>query len=205
MERSRKAKKSILIVLLLVVVGLSIGFAAFTSNLKIKSSATVTPNPNTFKVVFSSSTTESAAGEAKGDGTYGQNASFAKDAKELTGLKAEFTAPGQTATWEVNSYNDGEFDAFLNSVTLGTITCEAKDGTSAEMVENVVMKLSVAITDENGETTTYDATTASISDHILSKGRAEKVVVSLAYQSGKVDGDFTVDVSEIILGYDSVD
>lgn len=205
MERSRKAQKSILIVLLLVVVGLSIGFAAFTSNLKIKSSATVTPNPNTFKVVFSASDTESKAGDVKGDGIYGKNATFAKDAKELTGLKADFTAVGQEATWEVYSFNDGEFDAFLNSVTLGTITCEAKDGTSTDMVANVVMKLSVAITDENGETTTYDATTANVSSHILSKGKAEKVVVSLEYVSGKVDGDFTVDVSEIILGYDSVD
>ncbi len=204
MEKSRKAKKSILIILLLLVVGLSIGFAAFTSNLTIRSSATVTPNPNTFKVVFSSSKTESAGGSAVTDGTYATGGTFAQNATTLEGLTATFTAPGQTATWELYSFNDGEFDAFLNSVTVGDITCEAKEGTDADKVAEAAkgIKISVAVNSE-----TYNTTTNGITGHTLAKGTGEKVTVTLSYESGSAiaDGDFNVKIGDIVLGYDSID
>ena len=54
MEKERKHNKLILIILLILILGLSIGFAAFTSKLKIQSTATVSPDANSFKVVYSS-------------------------------------------------------------------------------------------------------------------------------------------------------
>ena len=54
MEKERKHNKAILILLLILILGLSIGFAAFASRLKIQSSATVSPDANSFKVAFSS-------------------------------------------------------------------------------------------------------------------------------------------------------
>lgn len=204
MEKSRKAKKSILIILLLLVVGLSIGFAAFTSNLTIKSSATVTPNPNTFKVVFSSSKTESAGGAATTDGTYGKGGTFAQNATTLEGLTATFTAPGQTATWTLNSFNAGEFDAFLNNVTVGTITCEAKDGTDATKVAEAAKGISISV---KVGPATYTETTNTITGHTLPKGEGEEVVVTLTYAGGSAiaDGDFDVKIGDIVLGYDSID
>lgn len=204
MEKSRKTKKSILIVLLLVVVGLSIGFAAFTSKLTIKSSATVKPNPNTFKVVFSTDSSESQGGSVTTDGTYAKGGSFATDATTIEGLTAEFTAPGQTATWEIYSLNNGEFDAFLNSVTVGNITCEAKEGTDNDKVTEAAKGIKLKVEVGSAQ---YETTTTGISSHPLAKGNSEKVKVTLSYEAGSAiaDGDFTVKVGDIILGYDSVD
>ena len=55
MERDRSAKIIAIVALCVAVVGLSIGFAAFSNNLTIKSNATVTPNQNDFDVNFSTS------------------------------------------------------------------------------------------------------------------------------------------------------
>ncbi|MBQ9071584.1 MAG: hypothetical protein IJY25_00295, partial [Bacilli bacterium] len=50
-------KKLIIMIALIAVVGVSIGFAAFSSSLLIKSSLSVDPDSSTFSVVFSSSST----------------------------------------------------------------------------------------------------------------------------------------------------
>lgn len=204
MGKSRKAKKSILIVLLLLVVGLSIGFAAFNSNLTIKSSATVKPDKSTFRVVFSTSKTESAGGAAELDGTYAKGGTFAQDSTTLEGLSATFTAPGQTATWKLNSFNDGEFDAFLNTVTVGAITCTPKEGTDPAKVTEAAKGISIKVTVGGVD---YDVTTEGITAHTLKKGTGEEVIVTLTYkaQSAIADGDFDVAIGDIILGYDSID
>ena len=51
MERQRKYKMFSIIALMFAVVGLSVGFAAFSKVLTINSSATVTPNEEDFKIV----------------------------------------------------------------------------------------------------------------------------------------------------------
>lgn len=202
MEKSRKAKKSILIVLLLLVIGLTIGFAAFISELTISSSATVEGNAQNFKVAFSESETEitgntaTTAGNATAGGTFSGTA--------LTGLKANFTAPGQTATWTVYAYNDGQFDAFLNDVTIGTITGTAGEGTTQSYVDEAVKGISVSVTvaDDN-----YTQTATDVDGHKLEQGKGEAIVVTLAYaaDSAIADGDFTVNIGDIKLNYESVD
>lgn len=204
MEKSRKMNKAILLVLLVLVVGLSIGFAAFTSNLTIKSSATVKPDATTFKIVFSTSNEESVGGSAVTDGKYASGGTFADGSTTLEGLKATFTEPGQTATWELYAYNDGAYDGFLNTVTLGKITCTPKEGTSADMVAAAAngIKLTVNVGDA-----TYQTTTEGITGHNLNQEAGEKIKVTLTYQAGSAiaDGDFDVSIGDIILGYDSVD
>ena len=50
-------KKLIILVALIAVVTISVGFAAFSSSLLIKSSLSVDPNASDFRVVFSTSDT----------------------------------------------------------------------------------------------------------------------------------------------------
>lgn len=52
MEKERQVKILSIIVLVIAIVGMSLGFAAFSVSLKIESSATVTPNPDDFKMVI---------------------------------------------------------------------------------------------------------------------------------------------------------
>lgn len=202
MEKERKHNKLILIILLILILGLSIGFAAFTSKLKIQSTATVSPDANSFKVVFSSKSNVLEEGNIVlgGKATGGV---FEKNATTLSSLNANFTAPGQTATWKFYAYNNGEYDAFLNSVTLGAIVCTPDGADPAKVIEaakGINIKISVG-----GQT--YTSTTEGINSHILQKGKGEEVIVTLSYADGSaiVDGKFNVNIGDIILEYNSAD
>lgn len=208
MEKSRRNKKIVLIVLLLIVVGLSIGFAAFTATLKIQSSASVIGDKNTFKVVFSESASEVTGSQTAVSGVASAG-TF--NGTELTGLTATFTQPGQTATWEVYAFNAGQFDAFLKSVTFenatgatSTIKGVAGDGTTQSYVDEAVKGMSIKV-DVRGET--YTATKTGITNHKLTQADGEKITVTLSYDSTAAiaDGDFTVNIGDILLGYESVD
>lgn len=202
MEKSRKAKKSVLIVLLLLVVGLSIGFAAFSSQLTISSSAKVEGNEQNFKVVFSDNATSASGSTAVTAGQATSGGNF--NGTELTGLNAEFTEPGQTATWTVYAYNAGQFDAFLNDVTIGEITGTALNTTTQSFVNEAVKGLSVSV---KVGATSYEQSTSAISNHKLQQGQGETVVITLKYAAGSAiaDGDFTVNIGDIKLNYESID
>lgn len=210
MEKSRKTKKVILIVLLLLIVGLSIGFAAFGEDLTIRTGATVTPNPDGFAVVFSASKTEAIAGQTVTDGTYAQAANIEANSTTLPSVETEklsatFTEPGQTATWKFYSFNNGIYDAFLNDVTIGDITCTAKQGTDQSKVDEAAEGISVTVS-VGGSTYTGKGNSA-INGHSLAKNSGEEIVVTLKYaaNSAIADGNFDVTVGDIILGYDSID
>ena len=202
MEKERKHNKAILILLLILILGLSIGFAAFASRLKIQSSATVSPDANSFKVAFSSKPNVLEEGNIVlgGKATGGV---FEKNATTLSSLNANFTAPGQIATWKFYAYNSGEYDAFLNAVTLGTIVC-APDGADPAKVIEAAKGISIKIS-VGGQT--YTSTTEGINSHILEKGKGEEVIVTLSYADGSaiVDGKFNVNIGDIILEYNSAD
>lgn len=201
MEKSRKTKKSVLIIVLLLVVGLSIGFAAFTQELTIQSSASVKGDTSTFKVAFSESPSE-VTGSAATTGGKAQGGTFS--GATLTGLTAEFTAPGQQATWELYAYNDGQFDAFLKAVTVGAITGTAKTGTTQAYVDEAIKGIKIKVTVGAAE---YATTTEDITAHKLEKTKGEKVKVTLEYAAGSAiaDGDFTVNIGDIKLNYESMD
>lgn len=203
MEKSRKTKKSVLIILLLLVVGLSIGFAAFASKLTISSSATIKGNAQNFKVVFSDSATSVSGTSAVTAGKATSGGSFS--GTELTGLKAEFTEPGQTATWTVYAYNAGQFDAFLNDVTIGEITGTALSSTTQSFVDEAIKGVKVSV--KVGASNAYTTTTSGISNHKLTQGNGEAITITLSYEAGSAiaDGDFTVNIGEIKLNYESID
>lgn len=203
MEKERKNRKIILIVLLIAVLALSIGFAAFTSKLRIQSGATVTPDPTAFKVVFSSSATSSIEGTP----IYGGKASggtIDKGATTISGLNANFTAPGQEATWTFYAFNDGEYNAFLNAVTVGTISCIADEGTDPVKVTEASKGIKLKVSVGGKEYTSSDN---AIDSHGLTKNTGEQVIVTLTYEEGSttVDGNFDVIIGDITLEYNSAD
>ena len=63
MTNTRKKQVRTLAILLIAVVGLTIGFAAFTSSLRIKTRLSVNPNKGTFNVKFSKASDKLDEGE----------------------------------------------------------------------------------------------------------------------------------------------
>ena len=215
MERDRSAKIIAIVALCVAVVGLSIGFAAFSNNLTIKSNATVSPNQNDFDVNFSTSNTSELDGTVSGVGT---NSATAEDATidnsaspTITGLKANFTEPGQKVTYSFYAHNAGKYVAYLNNVTYANVSgqtatkvCTPGTNTDATMVQAACNGISVSV--EVGSEK-YTGSMDSITNHLLDLDAYEEVVVTIEYTStaSRADGDFEVAFGDITLTYDSVD
>lgn len=216
MERERGSKIIAIIALCVGIVGLSLGFAAFSSTLKISSSAEVKPSSDNFNVDFSTTTGSVVDGTVTptfvGTGVTGADATISNAANDstITGLKANFTEPGQSVTYKFYAHNEGEYEAFLKSITYGNAadstsfrTCTPGTNTTKSLVdaacENIT--LSVKVSNDNDTVTTDESTTAN---HSLAAGDTDVVEVTIAYGgTARADGDFTVAFGDVTLLYSS--
>lgn len=206
----------ILAVLALVVgvVGVTLGYAAFSNTLTITSSAEVHPDASKFNVDFSSSSSavqtsaitptlspNNVTGFTATNGTIDNT-----NDPTITNLSATFTEPGQSATYEFYAFNAGEYIAYLNSIVFsGTKTCTAASGTTQSLVDAACpgIKLSVQVGSENATETSM----ASITGHTLAKNTGELVTVVISYEANSAiaDGNFTVTFPNVVLTYASAD
>lgn len=146
MEKKRGNQVMAIAALFIAVIGLSLGFAAFSNTLTISSSATVTPDSSEFDVDFSniSSAVQTTYnnGTSDVDGvatvstvpvspaantltyTRGVISNSVAGAPTITGLSAAFTEPGQSVTYTFYTYNAGHLVAYLREINFGsTISC----------------------------------------------------------------------------------
>ena len=213
MGENRGYKIIAIVALVLGTIGVTLGYAAFSSTLTIKSSAEVKPDSSTFNVDFSSSSSAVETNDItptlnKTVSGFTATAATINNASDplISNLKATFTEPGQSATYSFYSYNAGEYVAYLNSIVFsGNKTCTAKSGTTQALVDSACngISLSVKVGSESATTTSV----ANVTGHTLGLGAAEEVVVVISYAEGSAlaDGDFDVTLPDIVLTYDSVD
>lgn len=215
MDRDRSTKVIAIVALCVAVFGLSVGFAAFSNDLTIKSEATVKPNASDFDVNFSSSDTSETDGTVTATSTAGVTAQDATinnaTAPTISGIKVEFTEPGQSAKYSFFAHNAGKYNAFLNNVTFknakdanANIACVAAEGTNANMVASACQGISIKV---KVGTTTFVEPTPTITSHELPIDQYEPVEVTIEYKTGaaRADGDFQVNIGDIVLTYGSVD
>lgn len=215
MDRDRSTKVIAIVALCVAVFGLSVGFAAFSNDLTIKSEATVKPNASDFDVNFSSSDTSETDGTVTATSTAGVTAQDATinnaTAPTISGIKVEFTEPGQSAKYSFFAHNAGKYNAFLNNVTFknakdanANIVCVAAEGTNANMVASACQSISIKV---KVGTTTFVEPTPTITSHELPIDQYEPVEVTIEYKTGaaRADGDFQVNIGDIVLTYGSVD
>ena len=218
MEKNRGSKIVAVVALCVAVVGVTLGFAAFSNTLNIKSSATVNPSGDTFNIDFSSSADEVVDGAVTptsnpssvvaGEATINNGGSN----PEISGLTATFTEPGQSATYTFYVHNIGEYDAFLKSITYNNAasgstfrTCTAGSSTTDELVQAACDDITVSV--KVGSDAEVTTTSSGITGHELAIDANETVVVEIEYAAGgdRADGDFTVAFGDIALLYSTVD
>ena len=217
MEKNRSAQVIAIVALVVGVVGLSIGFAAFSSVLNIQTSANVKPDSSTMNVDFSSAEDKVSIAEiiptATPSSLVTTNAVIDNSGyPTISNLSAKFTEPGQTVVYKFYAYNAGELNAYLKSIVFGNVpgqnttkVCTALDGTYDALVQKACEKISVKVKVGNElETSTGKA---SITGHTLNKGTGEMVTVTLEYEAGaeRADGDFNISFGDITLNYSSAD
>ena len=218
MEKDRGSKVIAVVALCVAVVGVTLGFAAFSTTLNIKPSASVSPTGSTFNVDFSSSDsaveTNLVTPVKDPDSITAGNATInnAGSNPEIRGLTATFTEPGQDVTYTFYVHNIGEYDAFLKSITYNNAAsgstfrkCTAGGGTTDSLVQNACDDITVSV--KVGSDAEVTTTKPNITGHSLAIDAHETVVVKIAYAAGgdRADGDFTVAFGDIALLYSTVD
>ena len=213
----KKQKIIIIIALIVMLIGMSVGFAAFSTNISISSSAGVAPSATDFHIKFSSSESSVVTGQItpSTSGATGEKATLNNSGTmpTISGLKANFTAPGQSVTYTFYVHNTGDYSAYLKNIIFENASgkssnkaCTKTDSTATDSLVAAACN-SISITAKVGATT-YSQTTNSITNHSLAaKNGKETIVVTISYASGgsKADGDFSVAFGDIKLEYKSTD
>ena len=209
MKSERRKQIMTLSILVVSILVISIGFAAFSSTLRISSTANVNPNSSDFKVVFSNKSDSIDEGDvvptnipdtiSASDGVIDNTTS-----PTLTGLQANFTAPGQKAVYNLYVYNAGKYIAYLNSVTLkGNKTCTPGEGASISLVGQACEDIIVSVKLGND---VYKETTTGITGKSIGIGQSIPIEITIEYlENGAVaDGPFSVEFNDISLYYATV-
>lgn len=126
MRRNKKTKIIVIVALVLAIVTMSAGLAAFSSVLTISSRATVTPNVNFKMKVYgilnpdAESLTEAVIDENRsvfagsGDNVTGTDAIIDNENFTISNLSVEATSPGSLGAYAFEVVNEGDLDAFVN-------------------------------------------------------------------------------------------
>lgn len=208
---NRDSKIIAIIALIVGVVGLSIGFAAFTQTLRIENVQAEVKPSNSLNVHFPTSGTLSATGSDAG--ATGSEITL-NSGTLITGLKAYFQKTGQYITYTTNIYNDSSYPAYLRSITFsknGTATCSpfsastnpnpASESTISAACGN--MKMYVTI---NGLVSNITTNQTNISGKSIPAGSNVSVTVKIAYEGSNIpDGDFQTDFGNIQFDFSSED
>lgn len=184
MEKDRGFKVIAVVALLIAVVGLSIAYAGYTATLTIEGTATV---KSAWDVKWTDLDNGTATGYAD---VTNKTLAIASDGQSISGVIGTLKAPGDTIKYTWKATNDGEIDATLTGVTLGTLTCApaATNGAQAAEATAVCAKLSVAFTYDSA------AVTGSTTGDLL-KDTSKDVTMTITYAAGdavELSGDVTV-------------
>ena len=206
--------------LIIAIVGLSIGFAAFSNTLTIRSSATVNPDSSSLRVVFSldddSEVPGGTGGVTPNSNTYGDPGTIDNTNQgnsKIEGLHAKFTAPGQSVKYNTNLYvyNAGSLQAQLTGVTFNNAqgintykkcTAVTENKQTTEIATDALVQAAcsdITISVKVGTKTATPSDT-SLNYQILGVGESLPAEITITYGGNVyVDGDFEVSFGDVVI------
>lgn len=144
MEKERGFRIIAVIALMVAVVGLTIGYAAYSSTLKINGAANV--DPSSWNVKFAYKTGTSLVATTTGKAAMTTEATLSDT--QVSGFNATLKAPGDSITYNFLVSNTGSLDAELSTFTIGNISCAPGAGSTAttEEAQAICGELSYTLT-----------------------------------------------------------
>ena len=119
-----KTKNVLLVVLIVGLVSMTVAYAAFTTTLKIESSAKINNTKWDIQITdFANAGVQ--PNQVAGNSEVTVNMPESTSGTTISGLQVVFKKPGDVAKFTFNLKNLGDIDAKLNSYTLGQITANA--------------------------------------------------------------------------------
>ena len=196
--------------LIIAIIGLSIGFAAFSNTLTIRSSASVNPDSSAMNVVWSSSSSSAETDAIVPTLQPNNVASFTSanatitgtDYRTLDNVTASFTEPGQTVTYNLFVYNAGQYPAYLTDLTFGSKSCSAITE-NVELANQATQSLVTQACEGISISVTIGTKTLSSSGFLDNQALAPntsvqaRVVITYAAGSAYVDGPMSVTFGDI--------
>ena len=199
MEKERGAKVIAIVALLIAVVGLTVGYAAYSSTLTINGTATV--DPASWKVNFDyKNGTNSLTGTTKGHAT--EKTAPTLEDTTISGFDVTLKAPGDSVTYNFLIKNSGTLNAKLASFTMGTLTCapNASSSISPEDATKLCGELKYTLTYADDSTITTGTT--------LNSNDSKELKLKLEWPSAStlsVSDDVKVTIGETTFVYEQAE
>lgn len=224
--KKSKNKKSLVVVLcaMVVVLGLTIGFAAYSRNLDISNiGANVNPDDVDLDVIFDNDQTEANnLSVVKGVGTGADsseagavitNPAVSGVAPVISGFTSKFTEKGQVVEYKFYVHNQSPYTAFLQGAqftneagTHKSCSAVSSGASNATTIENACKDISLSlVVDGNTILSTADA---EFESHSIDVNSFKEITVRIAYDGVDYplpDGDMRVTFDGIRLLYTTIE
>ena len=217
MRRDRKIQMLSIVALVLAIIGMSLGFAAFSSTLSISSSATVTPNSDDFKmVVYGLIDDEEKNALLLGEtldfskwslvevpdiNNYGSTAVIDNNNLTINNINVSFSKPGCNTAYIVAIKNEGMYDAYLDLDKYKPIiasNCVSNGDATQNLVDDACIGISLTLSFYNSS---YEIISSGILKVEPNSYMGMFISVSYAEGSAVADGDFSVEFDDIELEF----
>ena len=176
MEKERRTKALVVVVLLIVVAGLTVAFAALSTTLNINGTAYL--DAAKWGIRFENLSSPTKIGSATTTGTAKIEET---KAAEITGLNVSLSIPGDKIVYAVDLVNKGTINAKIDNIEKTVLTQEQQ------------RYLTFKVTDQNG----YEIKQGDI----LEKGETKKITITIEFIKDLTKEDLPKQTSTISLSY----
>lgn len=206
MERERSGKIIAIVTLVVAIAGLSLGFAAFSTRLNITSSADVPVDASVWKVGFSNVNSGIPASAVSVNGTTNSAnngvISLSQFVISQTTNAELSTTNGSKVEYNFYIVNDGDLDAYLNSVTMGGLTCTYKSGADSRIIDDGHTTISAGTGSiSNSDCETLFTATLDIGNESFDNGETQTSGFGNTNKLAKPDGSPTYVAAKLTIAY----
>ena len=176
MEKERRTKALVVVVLLIVVAGLTIAFAALSTTLNINGTAYL--DAAKWEIRFENLSSPTKIGSATTTGTAKIEET---KAAEITGMNVSLSTPGDKVTYTVDLVNKGTINAKIDNIEKTVLTQEQQK------------YLTFKVTDKDGKEISQD--------DILSAGETKNLTITIEFIKDLTKENLPTSTSTISLSY----
>ena len=176
MEKERRTKALVIVVLLVVIAGLTVAFAALSTTLNINGTAYL--DAAKWGIRFENLSSPTKIGSATTTGTAKIEET---KAAEITGINVGLSTPGDKIVYTVDLVNKGTINAKIDNIEKTVLTSEQQ------------RYLTFKVTDQNGKEISQG--------DILEKGETKKITITIEFIKDLTKEDLPTSTSTISLSY----